>query len=423
MSGGDSSTVPLKAFAGLNCYYLMTRMACNDTRHEVISTLDSAQKMGVAVIRTWAFNDGTGWNALQEQPGVYNETVFRGLDLVIVECAKRGLKLMLTLTNYWKDFGGMKQYVRWRSGTADGEVPSEPFYQDPACRAMFKQYIHDIITRKNHISGVMYRDDPTIFCWDLVNEPRCEGVPGGATVLQMWIDEMCTHVKSLDPNHLLTLGHEGFFGPSSPDYCHHNPYDTSSSGVDFIANFCNPLLDFASIHLYADQWNPTKDEEARLRWSKSWLQSHIDACRQHLGGKPVLLQEFGTRPGGAHRQALYTELLSITETAVQRQEPCLGSMIWMVAAPTYPDYDGYTLYLPGCPCQGTPDPAVAKQEAEEPTLMKLICDHCQRINQGVPGGPAQLAGPLPVPTAPNSPEASGFRARFKSMWNKATSKT
>ena len=34
------------------------------------------------------------------------------LDTLLVECSKRGLRLLPTLTNYWKDYGGMRQYVR-----------------------------------------------------------------------------------------------------------------------------------------------------------------------------------------------------------------------------------------------------------------------------------------------------------------------
>jgi mannan endo-1,4-beta-mannosidase len=44
--------------------------------------------------------------------GVYDENVFRGLDWVIAQCAARGLRLMLTLSNFWEDFGGFPQYVR-----------------------------------------------------------------------------------------------------------------------------------------------------------------------------------------------------------------------------------------------------------------------------------------------------------------------
>lgn len=34
--------------------------------------------------------------------------------------------------------------------------------------------------------------------------------------LQLWIQEMSAHVKSLAPMQLVTIGSEGFFGPSTP---------------------------------------------------------------------------------------------------------------------------------------------------------------------------------------------------------------
>ena len=52
--------------------------------------------------------------------------------------------------------------------------------------------------------------------WNLINEPRCTGCDTGP--LQAWITEMAQHVKSLDPNHLLSVGAEGFYahGASNP---------------------------------------------------------------------------------------------------------------------------------------------------------------------------------------------------------------
>lgn len=35
------------------------------------------QRLNMTVLRTWAFNDGAGWQALQTCPGVYDERVFR----------------------------------------------------------------------------------------------------------------------------------------------------------------------------------------------------------------------------------------------------------------------------------------------------------------------------------------------------------
>lgn len=75
--------------------------------------LDAAASAGLTVIRTWAFCDGPQWNALQPSPGVLDERVFRSLDWLLVEAASRGLRLLLVLTNYWRDYGGMMQYVAW----------------------------------------------------------------------------------------------------------------------------------------------------------------------------------------------------------------------------------------------------------------------------------------------------------------------
>lgn len=44
--------------------------------------------------------------------GVFDERVFRGLDWVLAEAAKRGLRVLLTLVNYWSAYGGMAQYVK-----------------------------------------------------------------------------------------------------------------------------------------------------------------------------------------------------------------------------------------------------------------------------------------------------------------------
>ena len=46
-----------------------TRGADPGLRHEVTGVLDAMQAAGLTVVRTWAFNDGKEWNALQTSPG------------------------------------------------------------------------------------------------------------------------------------------------------------------------------------------------------------------------------------------------------------------------------------------------------------------------------------------------------------------
>ena len=38
-------------------------------------------------------------------------------------------------------------------------------------------------------------------------------VPDCIQRMQAWIEEMSAYVKALDPNHLVTVGAEGFWGP------------------------------------------------------------------------------------------------------------------------------------------------------------------------------------------------------------------
>jgi hypothetical protein len=48
------------------------------------------------------------------------------------------------------------------------------FFNDTGSRQLYKQYVRFILERRNSRNGRLYSEDPTIFAWDLINEPRCE---------------------------------------------------------------------------------------------------------------------------------------------------------------------------------------------------------------------------------------------------------
>ena len=59
-----------------------------------------AVRQNFNVVRIFGFPVQMGFN-LQTAPGRYNEYAFTGLDRVISEAGKAGLKLVIALTNNW----------------------------------------------------------------------------------------------------------------------------------------------------------------------------------------------------------------------------------------------------------------------------------------------------------------------------------
>ncbi|XP_031498382.1 mannan endo-1,4-beta-mannosidase 1-like [Nymphaea colorata] len=218
---------------------------------KVTDALAQATASGLTVARTWAFSDG-GYRPLQYAPGRYDESMFKALDFVVYEAGKHGIKLILSLVNNYKDFGGRPQYVEWAKQSGQKLKSDDDFYTNPVVKSYYKNHVKTVLTRVNTISGLAYKDDPTIFAWELMNEPRCMSDLSGAT-FQRWVAEMAAYLKSIDSKHLLEIGLEGFYGGSSmPDRKQFNP--DGEVGTDFLANNQVPEIDFATIHAYSDQW-------------------------------------------------------------------------------------------------------------------------------------------------------------------------
>ena len=67
--------------------------------------------------------------------------------------------------DYWLS---LDRYINW-SSTAKS---TNDFYTDWQCRQMYKDHIEHYVNRRNTYNGRLYKEDPTIFYWDLINEPR-----------------------------------------------------------------------------------------------------------------------------------------------------------------------------------------------------------------------------------------------------------
>ncbi len=271
-------------------------------REQVLEMLDRAAASGFNTVRTWAYSVGER-QPMQTHPGVYHEPSFEGLDWVLYEAGKRGVRLVLVLTDYWEHHGGVSQYLDWAAARRRGagafseafEASKSAFFSDPDCGRMYKANAKALIERVNAFTGVSYRDDPTIFAWELINEPRCRGC--GAR-LQAWIEEMAKYVKRLDPNHMLSTGEEGFYAGDARGSARVNPEVwASTTGQDFIANHAVPEIDFAVAHLWPDNWGVfTLGGSLGAAFTEEWIRAHTrDATR--VLGKPFVLEEFGVKGG------------------------------------------------------------------------------------------------------------------------------
>ncbi|KVI03251.1 DNA-binding WRKY [Cynara cardunculus var. scolymus] len=104
-------------------------------------------------------------------------------------------------------------------------------------------------------------DDPSVFITTyegLKNDLFPETLRDKATARRYelekeWIKEMTVNVETIDPKHLVEIGLEGFYGPSTPNKVQYNPNTYAQQvGTDFIRNHQILGVEFASVHIDAD---------------------------------------------------------------------------------------------------------------------------------------------------------------------------
>jgi mannan endo-1,4-beta-mannosidase len=272
-------------------------------------------ELDLNVLRTWAFGENQGGDSFQSAPREYSEAAFEKLDRTIAAARKYNVRLVLTLTDYWPHYGGMRQYEAWSpnlDATFDGsEHPEEAFYTDRFCRELYKDWMETVLTRRNPITGTEYRNEEAIMAFELANEPRAKFVSND--VLHEWFVDMAAHFKSIDDNHLLSTGMEGFYDAEDTSAW---PYD-GSQGTDYVRNHRIDDIDLCTFHMYPDTWG-LSDSTA-----KEWIREHVRDAHGELG-KPVYCGEFGIRDRSKHPGRM-NEWYDLFES-----EEIDGTLIWMI---------------------------------------------------------------------------------------------
>lgn len=189
------------------------------TREDAPRLIEAMADDGVRLARVWALGTSEGEEAWRRSvafrlgPDDWVEESFVHLDRVLAEARRHDVRVILVLANRWADRGGLPQLARWAGITPRRRhlLPAElaATLESEAARALYVAHLERLVGRVSSVTGVAYRDDPTIFAWELINElsaPTCEA--GDAQVA--WVREMSARVRTLDPNHLIAAGHIGY---------------------------------------------------------------------------------------------------------------------------------------------------------------------------------------------------------------------
>jgi hypothetical protein len=265
-------------YVGTNNYYLNHIDAAKRD-----SIFADARALGMKVMRVWAFGEAPLNHEVTQDweksryftlaPGKYNEENLKHFDALVASAGQHGIRLIIGLANNWADYGGAPQWAAYF-----GYKDKDDFFDKPEVQKAFRDYVGMLANRVNTVTGVAYKDDPTIFAWDLMNEPECKRDETGAT-LAKWVAETSSFMKKdLGVKQLVTTGLEGFHATNGKHY----------SGEDFVGSQQCPMIDFATYHIYPateyTRWN--------LDTTKAVITRYVNDAHNILH-KPVVMEEFG----------------------------------------------------------------------------------------------------------------------------------
>jgi len=386
------------SFVGTNFWYgaYLGRPGEEGDRERLIKELDILVDHGITNLRILGASEESVFeNSLDpvfiREDGTYNEDLLIGLDYLLSEMAKRDMKAVIFLNNYWEWSGGMSTYNGWFGDgpvidPADGDWEAfmkyaARFYQNEEAQEAFRKYIHHLLTRTNTVNGQPYSEDSSIMSWQLANEPR----PGRGDMSEQdiqayidWVDQTAGYIKSLSPNHLVSSGSEGEIG--------------SLNSMDiFIDAHDTPNIDYLTFHMWAKNWGWIDPQDMEntfnnaLENASDYIEKHVEVAR--MLNKPLVMEEFGFPRDGeqynrntsaTYRDKYYTMVFS----KVEEYEAFAGSNFWSWGGLGEALQENYW-WEPGDPFTGDPpqEPqGLNSVFADDSTTLSIIRNHASKIS-------------------------------------------
>ena len=355
-------------YVGTNFWYgaILGSEGRGGNRERLCQELDDMKAMGIDNLRILVGSDGEEGvltkvePTLQKAPGVYNDTILAGLDYLLMEMGKRDMVAVLYLNNSWEWSGGYGFYLE-HAGEGVAPRPNEDGYPafmnfmrkyatSEKAHKLFYDYVRFIISRTNRYTNVAYVDDPAIMSWQIGNEPRAFGKEE-LQPFTNWLKEASALIRSLDKNHLISIGTEGAWGCEG-DY---ETYEKISS---------DPNIDYCNIHIWPYNWSWAKpdrlieDLPAACDSTKQYIDRHIEIC--DLLNKPLVMEEFGYPRDGFKfdkktstkgRDGYYKYVFSLVADNAEKGGKFAGCNFWAWGGRANPQHEQW---LPGDDYTGDP---------------------------------------------------------------------
>lgn len=332
-------------YVGTNLWYgaILGSEGQGGDRARLCRELDFLKRNGIDNLRILVGSDGERGvktkvePTLQVAPGVYNDTILAGLDYLLQQMGKRKMVAVLYLNNSWEWSGGYGYYLE-QAGRGKAPRPNEDGYpaymhfveQYASCdkaHQLFYDYVRFILGRTNRYTGKRYIDDPAIMSWQIGNEPRAfskEALPA----FENWLREASALIRSIDPNHLISIGSEGAWGCEG-DY---QSYERICA---------DPNVDYCNIHLWPYNWGWAKADSLvenlprACANTKDYIDRHLAVCQRI--DKPLVMEEFGYprdnmsfKPGSptTARDGFYRYVFNIVTDNANQQGLFAGCNFW-----------------------------------------------------------------------------------------------
>jgi mannan endo-1,4-beta-mannosidase len=241
---------------------------------EIRDALMAVRQLGGNVVRIYALSvrksrDPEGRLRHVLGPGVFDERAFVALDRVLQIAGELGVRVIVPFVDNWQWWGGVNEYAEFRG------LPREAFWTDEQLIADFERTIEFLLTRKNTLTGVVYRDDPAVYAWETGNELRSP---------YAWTARIASFLKTRDRFHPVI---DGFYSDSVRD-----------EAIE------DPNVDLLTTHHYA-----TADETMRA------IARNVERI---AGRKPYFVGEFGLLEPADVRKVLGAVL----------ERDVLGALLW-----------------------------------------------------------------------------------------------